>query len=75
MDNQKENALLSIREAAAQLGKIAESTVRSWIYQGRLPIVNLGRRVFIHSETIEAVQRLGLDAVDPQKNKSSLDIK
>lgn len=67
MDNQKENALLSIREAAAQLGRIAESTVRSWIHQGRLPTVNLGRRRFIHRETVETVQRLGLDAVDPEK--------
>jgi|GEM_PF-1430970 len=67
MDNHKENALLSIRETAAQLGNIAEVTVRSWIQQGRLPSVNLGRRVFIHHETVKTIQRSGLDAVDPAK--------
>ena len=44
--------LLSIDEAANEL-KVSIHTIRSWGYQGRFPLVKLGRRVLIDRETLE----------------------
>ncbi len=41
-----------MRETASEL-KISIHTLRSWIYQKRLPYVHLGRRVLLRREDIE----------------------
>lgn len=37
-----EKELLTVREASKILG-VAESTLRDWLYEGRLPFYRLGR--------------------------------
>ncbi len=39
-----EKELLSIREASGLLG-VAETTLRDWLYQKRLPFYRLGRAI------------------------------
>ncbi|HXX33816.1 MAG TPA: helix-turn-helix domain-containing protein [Thermodesulfobacteriota bacterium] len=45
--------LLNLKEGAKEL-KISIHTLRSWVYQGRLPFVHLGRRVLLRREDLEA---------------------
>jgi len=59
-------SLLSIDESEREL-PVKKSTIRSWIQQNRLPVIRLGRRVFIKRETIERLLKEGLDAVEPDK--------
>ena len=35
-------------------------TVRSWIFQNKLPVVRLGRKVFVREEVIEKIGMEGL---------------
>ena len=42
---------------------ISLPTVRSWIFQQRLPVVRLGRKVFVKREVLERIQAEGLEAV------------
>lgn len=46
-----ERELLSIREASGLLG-VAETTLRDWIYQKRLPFYRLGRAIRLKKEDI-----------------------
>ena len=39
------------------------ATVRSWIFQGKLPVVKIGRMVFIRKEGLEKIEMEGLEAV------------
>ena len=43
--------LLSIREASGMLG-VAESTLRDWLYQKRLPFYRLGRAIRLKNDDI-----------------------
>ena len=38
-------------------------TIRSWIMQNKLPVIRLGKRVFIKREVIERIQEEGLSVV------------
>ena len=38
-------------------------TVRSWIFQGKLPVIKIGRMVFIRKEVLEKIEMEGLEAV------------
>ena len=42
---------------------VALPTVRSWIFQGKLPVVKIGRMVFIRKEVLEKIEIEGLAAV------------
>ena len=46
-----EKELLSIRDASGLLG-IAETTLRDWLYQKRLPFYRLGRAIRLKKEDI-----------------------
>ena len=46
-----EKELLSIREASELLG-VAETTLREWIYQKRLPFYRLGRAIRLKQDDI-----------------------
>jgi len=46
-----EKELLSIREASVILS-IAETTLRDWLYQKRLPFYRLGRAIRLKKEDI-----------------------
>ena len=45
---------------------VSLATVRSWIFQGKLPVVKIGRMVFIRKEVLEKKEKIemeGLEAV------------
>ena len=37
-------------------------TVRAWIFQKKLPVVRVGRKVFIRREILEKIEMEGLEA-------------
>ena len=39
-------------------------TVRAWIFQGKLPVVRIGRKVFIRKEVLEKIEMEGLESVN-----------
>ena len=41
---------------------VSLATVRSWIFQGKLPVVKIGRMVFIRKEVLEKIEMEGLEA-------------
>ena len=43
---------------------VSMPTVRSWIFQEKLPVVRLGRRVFVKEEVLEKIIAEGLDSVE-----------
>ena len=47
-----EKRLLDVREAARYLG-ISPHTVRGWVYQGRLPVIRLGRKVLFDRTALD----------------------
>ena len=44
--------LLTLQEAAKEL-RISIHTLRVWVYQKRIPVVRLGRRIFIRRKDLE----------------------
>lgn len=54
------NQLLTVRQTAKQLA-LQESTIRKWIFQGRIPKVKMGRSVRINRAVIEKIAREGLN--------------
>jgi len=42
---------------------VSMPTVRSWIFQKKLPVVRLGRKVFVKEEVLEKIMADGLDSV------------
>ena len=42
---------------------VSLATVRSWIFQGKLPVVKIGRMVFIRKEVLERLKWRVLEAV------------
>ena len=42
---------------------VSLATVRAWIFQGKLPVVKIGRMVFIRKEVLEKIEMEGLEAV------------
>ena len=42
---------------------VSLATVRSWIFQDKLPVVKIGRMVFIRKEVLEKIEMEGLEAV------------
>lgn len=53
--------LLTIPEAATRLA-CSEGAVRTWLRQGRLKAVKLGRAVRLRAEDIDAAAREGIPA-------------
>ena len=43
---------------------VSMPTVRSWIFQEKLPVVRLGRKVFVKEEVLEKIMAEGLDSVE-----------
>ena len=45
-------------------------TVRAWIFQGKLPVVRIGRKVFIRKEVLEKIEKEGLQfTIENSTNK------
>jgi excisionase family DNA binding protein len=51
--------LLSVKEAA-QLLSCSEAAIRKWVYQRRLPAVNVGRLTRLRARDLEALVARGL---------------
>jgi len=49
---------------------VSLATVRSWIFQGKLPVVKIGRMVFIRREVIEKIEMEGLESVTMELNNN-----
>ena len=62
MDTQQK--IFTVEETAQAL-RVKQPTIRSWILNKRLPVIRLGRKVFVHGETIEKALKDGLEAVTP----------
>jgi len=60
------NEICKIPESAKLL-RVGESTIRAWIFQRRLPVLHIGRRVFIRREILDRILVEGLEAVEPNK--------
>jgi len=58
----KKTDLIPVKEIPDLL-PISLATVRSWVFQQRLPVVRLGRKVFVKREVLERIQAEGLEAV------------
>ena len=49
---------------------ISLPTVRAWIFQKKLPVVRVGRKVFIRREVLEKIEMEGLEeAIENPTNK------
>ena len=64
-----ERTLLGNRD---QTKFISLSTVRSWIHQGRLPAIKLGRRIMVRKVVIDEILKYGLEAVEKPFEPRSL---
>jgi len=53
---------LNVKEAAEHL-TVKVSTVRSWIFQGKIPVKRIGRCVRIEGSTIEKILDSGLESL------------
>ena len=42
---------------------VSLATVRAWIFQGKLPVIRIGRKVFIRKEVLEKIEMGGFEAV------------
>lgn len=58
----KKNYLIPAEEIPEYL-PLKMPTIRSWIMQEKLPVIRLGRKVFIKKEVIERIQKEGLSTV------------
>ena len=50
--------------------QVSLATVRSWIFQGKLPVVKIGRMVFIRKEVLEKIEIEGLESVTAELNNN-----
>mgnify|MGYP000365085665 FL=1 len=57
-----------VREAL----KVKMPTIRSWIHQGRLPVVRAGRSVRIRESVLTKIIEEGLDAVKVENSTGSI---
>ena len=53
---------LNVKEAAEHL-TVEVSTVRSWIFQGKIPVKRIGRCVRIEDSIIEQILDSGLESL------------
>ena len=47
---------------------VSLATVRAWIFQGKLPVVRIGRLVFIRKKVLEEIEMGGFEAVSGEQN-------
>ena len=54
---------LKVKEAAEKL-TVEVSTIRSWIFQGKIPVKRIGRCVRIEDSIIEKILDSGLESLE-----------
>ena len=63
--NQKE-VLVPVADVPRLLGGVKITTIRRWIAKGLVPVVRLGRRVFVKESVIDRIIEGGLGAVSKE---------
>jgi excisionase family DNA binding protein len=59
--------LLTLIEAARWI-RLSPHTLRAWVFQRRIPVVRLGRRVLFRREDVETlVEKSLVEAKDPDR--------
>ena len=53
---------------------VSLATVRAWIFQKKLPVVRVGRKVFIRREVLEKIEMEGLEAAIENPTNKPLQI-
>ena len=62
-DNMKQSKLIAVKLIPNFL-PVFLSRVRSWIFQHKLPVVLLVRKVFVREEVLEKIEMEGLESVN-----------
>ena len=65
----KQSKLISVKRIPSIL-PVSLPTVRSWIFQQKLPVVRLGRKVFVREEVLEKIEIEGLESVTAELNNN-----
>ena len=68
-DNMKQSKLIAVKLIPNFL-PVSLPTVRSWIFQQKLPVVRLGRKVFVREEVLEKIEMEGLESVTAGLNSN-----
>ena len=63
VDNVKQSKLISVKLITNFL-PVPMPTVRSWIFQQKLPVIHLGLKVFVGEDFLEKVKMEGLESVN-----------
>ena len=63
--------LLYTAEEVRTVLKVKMPTIRSWIHQGRLPVIKVGRSVRIRESVLDKIIKEGLEAVKEENCSSS----
>ena len=59
---EERHEILRVYECSQML-RVKEPTIRAWIQTKKVPVVRIGRRVFIKRETVEKILQEGLITV------------
>jgi hypothetical protein len=65
----KQSKLIAVKLIPSIL-PVSLPTVRSWIFQQKLPVVRLGRKVFVREEVLEKIEMEGLESVTAELNNN-----
>lgn len=66
-----QDKLHSIESAAEWLGGVSPWSIRSWLSQGRLQRIKVGRRTMIRESELEKFVRAGSESEEPNPAKGS----
>jgi hypothetical protein len=61
--------LHGLADAGNELGRISPWTLRGHIDAGTIPVVRIGRRLFLTDETLEKIKRDGLPSLTPAQRR------
>ena len=68
-DDMKQSNLIAVK-LIPNLLPVSLPKVRSWIFQQKLPVVRLGRKVFVREEVLEKIEMEGLESVTAGLNSN-----
>ena len=69
LEDLKNSSLISAMLVPERI-PVSLATVRSWIFQSKLPVVKIGRMVFIRKEVLEKIEMEGLESVTAELNNN-----
>jgi hypothetical protein len=65
LDDLKNSTLIPVMLVPERI-PVSLATVRAWIFQGKLPVIRIGRMVFVRKEVLEKIENGGLETVSEQ---------